>query len=135
MINNQTNYQINNLAARNRGGTSPIPSPKYAGNNGNNLYNNYSSNQNGVSPTQFFSNRQQPPLINSNGYENKGLPIVPNGGLYDRNKYCLYHNNKIAEFVGEGEDKQIHGYCNKCAINLASRGFAVDKKSGNYPGT
>jgi hypothetical protein len=127
MINNQSSKS--NFTMRNRGSTSPTV--KYNGNTNNNFIANYHSNPSIYPPNPLNTynlnpNTKNPPLINSNGYENRASPLfIPSS--YDRSKYCQNHPNKISNYVVQADDGE-YGYCQKCAINLASRGISVTRK-------
>lgn len=115
--NTNTNVNMVNLAnfVRGKVGTSPTAkigniSPNYA-----NGYQNYNSNN-------IFQNTNRQPLLNSNGYANKAESQLPS----HRNNFCRNHQNKPAEFYTMTDSGQT-GYCQKCAINLASKGFSVTK--------
>jgi len=99
---------------------NPSPSYKSPKIKTNNISGNLNVNNNNIN---YFSNPVKTvskPLINSNFYENAnpGLRYEKN----EKSKFCDNHGNKLAEFVTEVDNEEI-GYCQKCAINLASKGF------------
>jgi hypothetical protein len=121
----QNNGTRGNFTARNRVNGSPVV--KY-NSNGNNYISNYYSNPSQNSHPNFNANpnNRNPPLINSNGYDSKGPLLFPSNSN-DRSKVCQNHPSKVSSYVVQAEDGE-YGYCQKCSINLASRGITVVKR-------
>lgn len=113
MINaNNNNVNHNNFVNRNKGIGSPTAqfsnTNKFVNNfysNPSNLNNNYSNNYNNAINYQNFNpmqNMKNPPLINSGGYENKGMPLI-SANMQERSKYCQNHTSKPSEYTVQTE--------------------------------
>jgi hypothetical protein len=41
---------------------------------------------------------KNPPLINSGGHDNKGMPLI-SANMNEKSKYCENHKNKVSEYT------------------------------------